>query len=64
MADVTLNDTQTPAALREKDALERDEKFEDAGDITPTSDELTAHERAALTRRILLKLDFRCAMSH
>ena len=52
----------SPVGLRE-DMLDRDEKFEDAGGgtHTPSSDGMTAKERAALTRRLLLKLDIRYA---
>jgi len=60
MASEPVHYTRSPVASHEKDVLERDEKLEDAeGTNTPSSDGMTAKERAALTRRLLLKLDIR-----
>lgn len=60
MAVELSDDNQKPAALHEKDDAEHDEKADEAGGTnTPSTDGLTAKEREALTRRVLLKLDFR-----
>jgi hypothetical protein len=63
MASETVDYANSPFESREKDALDQDDKFEDAGGgtNTPSSDGMTAKERAALTRRLLLKLDIRYA---
>lgn len=61
MASETVDYTHNDAMeSREKDAIDG-EKLDDAGGIhTPSStDGLTPKERAALTRRLLLKLDLR-----
>lgn len=62
MAMAPVEGNRSPVALREKDGpLEPDEMFEDAREAhtPPSGDELSAKERAALTRRVLMKLDFR-----
>jgi hypothetical protein len=60
MASETAHDTHAPTTLQEKDMAEGDEKFENAAGMqSPASDEMTTKERAALTRRLLLKLDLR-----
>jgi hypothetical protein len=62
MATDPVEDTRPTVALGEKDGpLEPDEMFEDAREAhtPPSGDELSAKERAALTRRVLVKLDFR-----
>lgn len=62
MAAESVHDTNPSFSLREKDGpLEPGDHFEDAREAqTPPGDELTVQERAALTRRVLLKLDLRC----
>lgn len=61
MTSKTVDNTYPAVLSHEKDMVEGDEKLEDAGGTnTPSSDGMTAKERAALTRRILFKLDFRC----
>lgn len=61
MTSALVDQTSSPLESREKDVLDRGEKIEDAGGMnTPSStNELTAKERAALTRRLLWKLDLR-----
>jgi hypothetical protein len=48
------------AEERKEEMLFQDEKLEDAGKKNPVSNGISASD-AAMTRRILLKLDFRCA---
>jgi hypothetical protein len=66
MASALVDQTSSPLESREKDALEQGENFEDAGGMnTPSStNELTSKERAALTRRLLWKLDLRYAVAN
>lgn len=61
MASALVDHASPPVESPEKDALDRGEKIEDAGGAnTPSSTgELTPKERAALTRRLLWKLDLR-----
>jgi hypothetical protein len=48
----------TDSDLKDKMELQ-DEKFVEVAKQQPGRDEMTDHERTVLTRKILLKLDFR-----
>ena len=65
MAPDSVHDTYSPAEFQEKDLAEGDEKIENAEGIqSPASDQLTAKNRTALTRLLLLKLDIRYVLAN